>query len=283
MPLQSGQGREAFEHNVKTEIAAGKPQKQAVAIAYSKQRGDAETASGTGAEARRAGRSRGNNPFPGGSDDWRDWLKGWDAVDNKIRKRRSDMTDRSDATMGTLGTMSMAELERLASRETGFGELKSIQAEIDRRHERAKGLLASTRSNYGARERGSMAEFLRSDASTGALSGMPWSKLEALSEQLSDYGELREIEREMERRLQTQGQQVAKLRRLDSEQVSKLDAACAIMDRLASRMDDMERCDAEERVQQRATSPEQKKSAKEFGKAFSGKNAGKWEADRAAS
>jgi len=41
MPLESGKSREAFSHNVKTEIAAGKPQKQAVAIAYAKQRGDA--------------------------------------------------------------------------------------------------------------------------------------------------------------------------------------------------------------------------------------------------
>lgn len=41
MPLQSGSSRAAFEHNVRTEIGAGKPQKQAVAIAYAKQRGDA--------------------------------------------------------------------------------------------------------------------------------------------------------------------------------------------------------------------------------------------------
>jgi hypothetical protein len=34
MPLQSGSSRAAFEHNVGTEVAAGKPQKQAVAIAY---------------------------------------------------------------------------------------------------------------------------------------------------------------------------------------------------------------------------------------------------------
>lgn len=40
MPLESGKSRAAFEHNVKAEINAGKPQKQAVAIAYSKQRGD---------------------------------------------------------------------------------------------------------------------------------------------------------------------------------------------------------------------------------------------------
>lgn len=40
MPLESGKSRAAFERNVKTEIAAGKPQKQAVAIAYAKQRND---------------------------------------------------------------------------------------------------------------------------------------------------------------------------------------------------------------------------------------------------
>jgi hypothetical protein len=41
MPLVPGHSKEAFEENVKTEIAAGKPQKQAVAIAYSEQRHDA--------------------------------------------------------------------------------------------------------------------------------------------------------------------------------------------------------------------------------------------------
>jgi hypothetical protein len=35
MPLIKGKSRAAFSQNVKTEIAAGKPQKQAVAIAYS--------------------------------------------------------------------------------------------------------------------------------------------------------------------------------------------------------------------------------------------------------
>ena len=40
MPLETGKSKEAFEHNIKTEIAAGKPQKQAVAIAYAKKRGD---------------------------------------------------------------------------------------------------------------------------------------------------------------------------------------------------------------------------------------------------
>lgn len=34
MPLKKGKSRKAFEANVKAEIAAGKPIKQAVAIAY---------------------------------------------------------------------------------------------------------------------------------------------------------------------------------------------------------------------------------------------------------
>lgn len=38
MPLETGKSRAAFTHNVRTEIAAGKPQKQAVAIAYAQQR-----------------------------------------------------------------------------------------------------------------------------------------------------------------------------------------------------------------------------------------------------
>jgi hypothetical protein len=37
MPLKKGKSKAAFSQNVKTEIAAGKPQKQAVAIAYSEQ------------------------------------------------------------------------------------------------------------------------------------------------------------------------------------------------------------------------------------------------------
>lgn len=37
MPLVKGGGRKAFSENVKREMAAGKPQKQAVAIAYSVQ------------------------------------------------------------------------------------------------------------------------------------------------------------------------------------------------------------------------------------------------------
>jgi hypothetical protein len=42
MPLKSGKAaktRAGFSSNVKTEMKAGKPQKQAVAIAYAKKRG----------------------------------------------------------------------------------------------------------------------------------------------------------------------------------------------------------------------------------------------------
>lgn len=38
MPLVKSASKEAFRKNVKTEVAAGKPVKQAVAIAYSTQR-----------------------------------------------------------------------------------------------------------------------------------------------------------------------------------------------------------------------------------------------------
>lgn len=38
MPLAFGKSKKAFSYNVKTEMAAGKPQKQAVAIAYSMKR-----------------------------------------------------------------------------------------------------------------------------------------------------------------------------------------------------------------------------------------------------
>lgn len=38
MPLMKGKSKKAFSHNVETEMNAGKPQKQAVAIAYSEKR-----------------------------------------------------------------------------------------------------------------------------------------------------------------------------------------------------------------------------------------------------
>ena len=40
MPLEKGSSKEAFSHNVATEVHAGKPEKQAVAIAYATERGD---------------------------------------------------------------------------------------------------------------------------------------------------------------------------------------------------------------------------------------------------
>ena len=38
MPLEHSASKEAFKHNVEAEMHANKPQKQAVAIAYSEQR-----------------------------------------------------------------------------------------------------------------------------------------------------------------------------------------------------------------------------------------------------
>jgi hypothetical protein len=38
MPLEPGRSKEAVSHNIETEVAAGKPQKQAVAIALNNAR-----------------------------------------------------------------------------------------------------------------------------------------------------------------------------------------------------------------------------------------------------
>lgn len=46
MPLVSGTGQKAISKNIETEINAGKPPKQAAAIAYSKARGDNEEEAG---------------------------------------------------------------------------------------------------------------------------------------------------------------------------------------------------------------------------------------------
>ena len=38
MPLKKGTGKKTFQHNVRAEMRAGKPKKQALAIAYSMKR-----------------------------------------------------------------------------------------------------------------------------------------------------------------------------------------------------------------------------------------------------
>ena len=55
MPLRKSKSKEAFQENVKKEIAAGKPPKQAVAIAYDVKR---RAGGATAKPMRRAGRSR---------------------------------------------------------------------------------------------------------------------------------------------------------------------------------------------------------------------------------
>jgi len=47
MPLDKGKSKKAFEHNIKAEIKAGKPVKQAVAIAYA-EKGEAKKEKPTG-------------------------------------------------------------------------------------------------------------------------------------------------------------------------------------------------------------------------------------------
>lgn len=48
MPLIEGKSKKAFEKNIKTEIAAGKDPKQAVAIAYSEKRAAQKHSNGDG-------------------------------------------------------------------------------------------------------------------------------------------------------------------------------------------------------------------------------------------
>lgn len=48
MPLESGSSKESFSHNVATEVNAGKPQAQAVAIAYKEKRDAADAALAAG-------------------------------------------------------------------------------------------------------------------------------------------------------------------------------------------------------------------------------------------
>lgn len=38
MPLKSGKSKSVFQHNIRKEVEAGRPVKQAVAIAYAKRR-----------------------------------------------------------------------------------------------------------------------------------------------------------------------------------------------------------------------------------------------------
>jgi hypothetical protein len=46
MPLKKGSSKKAFSENIKTEMKAGKPQKQAVAIAYSEKKRTAKKKGG---------------------------------------------------------------------------------------------------------------------------------------------------------------------------------------------------------------------------------------------
>jgi hypothetical protein len=54
MPLKKGYSRKAMSSNIKTEMKAGKPQKQSIAIAYSEARKAAKMAGKSGMAALRA-------------------------------------------------------------------------------------------------------------------------------------------------------------------------------------------------------------------------------------
>lgn len=55
MSLKSGTSKATMSQNIRTEIAAGKPQKQAVAIAYSKARSSGASIPGPTGGTRRGG------------------------------------------------------------------------------------------------------------------------------------------------------------------------------------------------------------------------------------
>lgn len=55
MPLKSGSSREVISSNISTEIHAGKPRKQAIAIALSKAREFGKIGSGSAKRAKRPG------------------------------------------------------------------------------------------------------------------------------------------------------------------------------------------------------------------------------------
>jgi len=59
MPLEKSTSKEAFGRNVAAEVNAGKPQKQAVAIAYSEKRQAAKRLRSRGAISAKAAKKRG--------------------------------------------------------------------------------------------------------------------------------------------------------------------------------------------------------------------------------
>jgi uncharacterized protein len=63
MPLSSGKSNAAFSHNVEVEMQAGKPQKQAVAIAYAKRREASDERTQAELDLREAA-LRGHEPYP---------------------------------------------------------------------------------------------------------------------------------------------------------------------------------------------------------------------------
>jgi hypothetical protein len=88
MPLETGKSQAAFSHNVAEEVKAGKPQKQAVAVAYSKARGDSSSVEAWQVDERlrrQQLRADGNE----GPEAWQDRmdavLSACDALDGRIK------------------------------------------------------------------------------------------------------------------------------------------------------------------------------------------------------